>query len=183
MTSASSEVGTMIEATEQGEMAVRENVVIPVKPPGPTSKQRRIIRRAKAYHRDGVAYRSGQEAFSSGQQAVCYALAVKACTPTCRVAAGRMVADLLSDKDVGIVTYASRQTDRRRNLQRRGLGHLEGTYGYRTDPDWCARLNEAVETKLSRYDNKERMDFALDPKLYRAVILNPLMFGRKEGRR
>lgn len=149
-------------------------------PPGSSKKQKGIIRRAIAYHVDGVAYRPGRDAFASGQQAVCYALAAKARVPRCRVEAGRMVADLLSDKNLGIRTYASRPTRVGRGLQRRALGHLEAQYGYRTDPGWLARLNEVVAEKLSLYDDKEKLDFARDPELYRAVILDRLMFGRRD---
>lgn len=99
----------------------------------PSSRQRWSIRYALASHVDGVAYRPGHDAFWDGREAICYALAQKACVPRCRVQAGRMVADLRSNGQVGIVTYASRQTRVGRGLQRRALGYLETQYGYRSD--------------------------------------------------
>ncbi len=163
-------------------MACGTEVGMPDATPGPSKKQRGIIRHHLAYHVEGVAYRPGHDAFDSGQQAVCYAIAAKARAPRGRVEAGRMVADLLANRETGIVTYASRQTRVGRGLQRRALSHLETEYDYRTDPDWLRRLNEAVAMKLALYDAKEREDFARDPALYRSVILDPLVFGRR-GRR
>lgn len=173
----------MTVITGGGESACGTEEAVPdIGRPGPSEKQKGIIRRGLAYHVDGVAYRPGHDAFGSGREAICYAIASRACVPRCRVQAGRMVADLLSSRDTGIVTYASRRTRVGRGLQRRVLSHLEATYGYRTDPEWLARLNEAVAAKLALYDAKERTDFARSPDLYRAVILDPLVFGRG-GRR
>ncbi len=179
---AEEEHGVTVKSERAG-VACGTEVGMPSSPERPSEKQKGIIRRGLAYHVRGVAHRPGHDAFDSGQQAVCYAIAAKARVPRCRVQAGRMVADLLASQDVGIVTYAARQTRIGRGLQRRALRHLEVAYGYRTDPDWLARLNEAVARKLALYDAKERADFARDPALYRSVILDPLVYGRREGRR
>lgn len=72
---------------------------------------------------------------------------------------------------------------RGRSLQRRALGYLEAQYGYRTNPDWLAALNEAVAAKLALYDAQEQLDFTRNPDLYRAVILDKLVFGPRGGRR
>ncbi|MDP9485324.1 MAG: hypothetical protein M3Q49_05950 [Actinomycetota bacterium] len=165
--------------SERAGVAYGTEVGMPSSPERPSEKQKGIIKRGLAYHVRGVAHRPGRDAFASGREAVCYAIAVKARVPRCRVQAGRMVADLLADRDVGIVTYASRQTRVGRGLQRRALRHLETAHGYRSDPEWLARLNAAVARKLAHYDAKERADFARDAKLYRAVILDPLVYGRR----
>lgn len=93
-----------------------------------------------------------------------------------------MVADLCSNEQVGIVTYASRQTRVGRGLQRRALGYLETQYGYRSDNEWIDALNEAVAKRLARYDAKELSDFARNPELYRNVVLDSLVFGFRRHR-
>lgn len=163
--------------TDAEEATVTEQAI-----PGATAAQQGAIRKGLARHVDGVGYREGRDAFSCALHALAYAVARKTTKPKDRAEASALISCLRGDPDSGIIEYARRRTKRGASIRRRAIAPLAEQYGY-PKWGWLDGLNEAIAARMALYDAKERLDFGRDPELYRKVVLDPLMFDRRGGRR